>query len=295
MGTTDTEEPTGIDLDAVAEAEEQEAEEREESEPEREAAPSEPAERPKNSRQRRAENHRQLKEELEQFKSKYAEIEGKYNGMAGYVQQMSERLAFADKRQPEGDPHDAELDDIHERQQAIYMRIQAGNVSQAELDRLEQQARKLDRRKYEVTVSKELKRQMPQQAQPQQDPHVLAMQMQYPDIYANPRAITWAEGYARQQMAITGRPMDLGMVRESFEQARKQFATRPPAPSASAQSKYTGAARGQGGSSGGNNVVTMNKAQKRMAEALYSDLPPEKAHVKWAKGPGKRMLEASRK
>lgn len=296
MGQNANEE--GINLDDLEREEAEREDEAPDSEPEPAAkvASDEPPQRKLNNSQRRAAAHREQREELETLRKRHAELDEKYNRMEAWARDASTKMIGGNQpRRQEADPIDAELEDVYERQQAIIMRAQSGHLDAEEIKKLEGAARKLDQRKHELSAAKVMRaHERANPRQPQVDPQVAAMQMNYPDVYASRQAITWAQGYAIQKAAREGRDVDIEMVKESFEQARRQFATRPSAPSDAAKAKYAGAGRGAGsagGGGGGERIVKMGTPEKKMAQALYPDLKSEDAWKKWAKGPGKRLLE----
>lgn len=190
------------------------------------------------------------------------------------------------------DQYQKAIDDVYEQQKAIALRIRVSdNISQSEIDNLERRARELEERKYELYSERNRARQ-PQP--PQLDPVAMGLQVQYSDVYSDRSAMSWAQGWAHQQVAA-GRSPDLTLVRESLEQARKWSEQRrglPPAdPPENIRSKFTGPP-GRQGSSGEAKPLTMtpSKAQVKMAKALHPKLSESEAIKRWVNTVGRRVM-----
>lgn len=282
-----------IDLDDVAHAESDDA-----GDDEAPPAPAQPQDRASKKRERAA-RHRELKENLAAAERRERESAERIARLESAMREMSQRVLAPQpppQAQQAGDQGDRELEDIYEQQKTIALRVQYDrNITAEELNQLERRARQLDTRKTEL-VAERAARRAGGGRQQAMDPVQAGLMVQYSDVYADPQALGWAEGWARQQAAVTGRA-DLGLVRESFERARQWRAEQrglPPAtPPDSLRAKLTGppgGRQGGGGAGGGPKAITLNRAQQRMALAMYPSLSEKEALQRWAHGPGKRVV-----
>ncbi len=112
----------------------------------------------------------------------------------------------------------------------------------------------------------------------------------YPDVYHNPRAYQFAEATRNRRLAL-GEQETVELVEEVMEETRTALKLGPKkGPTANERARMSGvssSSSGGGGSPSGG--VQMTKELRRMATALYSDLPEEEAVRKWANTAGKQL------
>lgn len=139
------------------------------------------------------------------------------------------------------------------------------------------------------------------QAGPQQQALMTWLQLEHSDVLQHPqgRAVLMAAQAEEARLVSGGAPKDMETAKKAMNAAKLQFGLlKRPAPTETQRQRYSGGHSGAGSSGaspGGNNgTMTLNKRQQEMAEARYPDLPPAKAHSKWAHGPGQKMLQNKR-
>ena len=122
---------------------------------------------------------------------------------------------------------------------------------------------------------------------------------EYGDVQANPHANRWARGYY-DQLVAQGEPDSPSTVAKAMNAARAQFriGNYRMEPTDRDRSQMTGFGGSNRRSPEPGNKVTMGKAEKIMAMAMYGDAfngDEKKAYATWAKGPGLRGMKEARK
>lgn len=198
------------------------------------------------------------------------------------------------RREPEGgkDEYQRRLDAVYERQGNAYAsaqaEIKAGTFDEKRSRYYEQIAREIEEEKSSIHAERVLARREPVQRQEQ------AQQVwvqKYPDVYRDPRAFQYAQATYHRRRAL-GEPDTAELVEEVMGETMAQFRLGPKkAPSQSDRSRMSGlpSSGAGGGGGGGGSGIPMTKELRKMATALYSDLPEEQALKKWVDGPGKEL------
>lgn len=118
----------------------------------------------------------------------------------------------------------------------------------------------------------------------------------YGDIYSHPesaRALQYAEGQFKARLAANPRVDQAKLLDEVMDESRRTILrTGRPAPSPAQQRRYSGEGAGPAVSqrSDGAVDVPMTKGFRKLATALYPNLPEAEAYKKWAAGPGKATI-----
>ncbi len=190
------------------------------------------------------------------------------------------------------DDYQRRLDAVYERQGNAYAaaqaEIKAGTFDEKRSRYYEQIARDIEEEKSSIHAERVLARREPavRQEQAQQ-----VWVQKYPDVYREPRAFQYAKATFERRLAL-GEANTNELVDEVMTEAMTQFRLGPKkAPSQSDRSRMSGlpsSGAGGGGGSGGSGIP-MTKELRKMATALYSDLPEEQALKKWVDGPGKEL------
>jgi hypothetical protein len=231
---------------------------------------------------------KQSKEEVERLKGELAELKANQARLEGYV------AAKASQPQPKdtADPYQARLDAIEKRRKeawaAAQAEMKAGALSEERAAYYESVSREIEEAKAEIYAERVLARRAPQQ---QQDAARQYWVNQYPEVYRDQRAFQWAQARYHMRQA-EGEAVTDEVAHEILQEARTRFKLGPKKPpSASEKSRFSGvAASGSSGSPAANdNGIPMRPEFKRMATALYSDLPEAEAIKKWVNGPGKKL------
>lgn len=274
------EDKVSVDLDEVEAREAEEAEDTEQ-----EAAPE-------SSSRRRGRQHREMEERLAASEKRYEEAAARTAQLEGHVRQLYDRPA-AKPTEADEDPSERELENLYEEQKLLVTRLEIDkNISREELQTLEKRARKLDLRKQEIVAERVAKRHMPRQ-QEQMHPVRAQLEAEYADVYSNQRAQAWAANYAGMKVASGEREAGLSLAKEALDQARRQFKMRSASPESSdgVKARMSGVPARSNAGGAGKRPVVLGKVHQGMAEAMYDKLTPAKAYEKWAKGPGKKMLD----
>ncbi len=232
---------------------------------------------------------KQSKEELEKTKDELHQLKSQLSRLEGFVAANQ----AAQQRQPTGDPYKARLDAIETRRKdawkAAQAEIKAGSMDESRTAYYESGSREIDEEKAQVMVERELARREPVQ---QQNNARQRWVNQYPEVYANQDAFRWATARSQMRQA-EGEVLTEEVAHEILNEAKIRFklgAKKPP--SASERDKFSGVSSA-GGSANDNGAtgIRMTPEFKRMATALYSDIPEAEAIKKWVNGPGKKLRE----
>lgn len=240
-------------------------------------------------RNERWEKHTQKAREAEE-----ARIEAEKE--AAVLRRENELLKQMSQRHPE--PIKPEIDEeteLYEQQSRLYdlynRKAEAGNITPEETKDFKRQVRDLNNKLIDARVTKRL------QQQPQQDVGAQALQaqlqMQYPEIYANPSAKLYAQGLWQQAVA-TGSPNSVETVRKALDETARRFKYSSSAPVDDAtKRRFTGPTRGKNGKTTAQPKITITKEMLQVANAAYPHITDEKARLKkWLEVHGKKYSEA---
>jgi len=257
------------------------------------ADPEEQKARAERRKERAAERERERKEqakELEELRARDAKRERELAELRGFVAGRTQ------DQTPRKDPYTERLDDVYRRQQEAYLaaqaEVKAGTFNEDRSAHYERIARELETEKGSIHAERVLASHAPQQ---QVQIARQRWQEKYPEVYGNQRAYQFAAASYERRKALLepGQEPTAEMVEQSMEEARTQFrlgAKRPP--SASERERLSGLpSSGSGGGSNSGGGVVVTKDLRKMATALYSDLPEDEAVKKWASTVGKSLRE----
>lgn len=232
---------------------------------------------------------KQTEEELGKTKEELTQLRSQLSRLEGFVAANQ----AAQQQRPTADPYKQRLDAIESRRKdawkAAQAEIKSGSMDDSRTSYYESVSREIEEEKAQVMVERELARREPVQ---QQSNARQRWVNQYPEVYANPDAFKWAA--ARSQMRVAeGDALTEDVAHEILNETKIRFklgAKKPP--SASERDRFSGVssaggASGEGGASG----IRMTPEFKRMATALYSDIPEAEAIKKWVNGPGKKLRD----
>lgn len=253
------------------------------------ATPQERADRQQRRNSRAAERERERKQLEDDLKAERAER-----------QAIAERLARLEgtfnatqhQRQPQAeDPYKARLDAVYARQNEAYRAVQAEITAKTYTPERERHwnevSRQLEEAKTEIITERKLAQSeaVNRQASGQQ-----FWKQQYPDVYDNPRAYQFASATFQRRVAL-GEKDSPELVHEVMAETRTALKLGPkPAPTRSEKDRMTGIASSGGtGGEAAKGGIAPTPQLRRIAEAMYSDLPPDKAFQKWVDGPGKEL------
>jgi hypothetical protein len=229
-----------------------------------------------------------LQERNSEMERRMADLEQRNNLAFGVIQELRMGQATA-------------LDGVYKEQNLLYREFQAKGtaITQAEIDTYEAKARELDEKKVEIQAERLLRKRGIQAADPNAAQRA-AIQAKHADVYADQRALDYAEGYYKQQVAL-GNAESWTLLEESMNASRRQFKLgNTPAPDHRRRQRTMGMASttgaGSGADPGAGGKIVMTKAFRQMADAMYSHEPDrQKRFQMWANGAGKRHIESQRK
>lgn len=230
---------------------------------------------------------KQSKEEVSSLKSEQAELKAQLARLEGYVAANAQQQ----RQGPEVDYFKVRLDAIEERRKEAWASAQAelkaGTMTEDRQRYYEGVSRDIEEKKAEVFAERVLARREPAQ---QQNNARQQWVNQYPEVYRNDNAFKYAQARAQMRQA-EGETLTEDVTHEILQEARNKFKLGPKkAPTASEKDRFSGmAASGNGGGSSADSGIVMKPEFKRMATALYSDLPEKEAIKKWVNGPGKKL------
>lgn len=224
-------------------------------------------------------------------------------------QQLMELLQRqqAPQQQPPQAPQKSEEDALQERwnsvaqeQDLLYARARQNQLTPQEQVEFGKKARELQMQMTVIGGEIALRRQgyqkPPDEAQLRATIQAERLHSEHSDVVGDERKRFYADGVWRQMIA-RGRPNNYETICEAMEQTRRDFGLPTKAkqfPSESYKRKLAGSSRGAGPSGGSEsrNVVTMGKAQKKMANAMYAHIPDEnKRYQMWAANVGRKVEE----
>lgn len=228
-----------------------------------------------------------MEAEIQELKERDAKRDREVAELRGFVAGQSRQAPAAGGK----DPYEARLEAIRQRQRTEWANYQkelnAGTIDDERTKYYEQVSHEIETEKANTLVEKALASKMPliRQEQAQQ-----VWKQKYQDVYDDPRAYQYANATYERRKAV-GEPVTNDLIDEVMTEARTVFKLGKKAPpSASEKARMSGMpSSGSGGGGAPSGGVQMTKDLRRMATALYSDLPEEEAVKKWANGPGKTL------
>lgn len=265
-----------------------------------EDAPDASPEERKTRKEKRQQRLTQLWRDGEETKKKYGSLQTEHEDLKRQLAELRGFVAANQNARPQPandnakDPYEAQLDAVYARQQEAYTaaqaEIKAGTFDDKRQKHYEQVAREIERDKTQIHAAAVMAR---QEGTRKQEQAQQVWVQKYPEVYGDQRAYQYAEATAKQRVAL-GETWSNQLVDEVMNDAMTRFKLGPKkAPSASDKARLSGigASGNGGGSAPSSSGITMTPELKRMATALYSDLPEADAIKKWVNGPGKRLRE----
>ena len=206
--------------------------------------------------------------------------------------------------QPQVDPWQQAIEnEVQPKRQALMAEhrqlAESGKYTPEEQKRLALEWNKLDQRQQEIITHKALyyRDLQAQQTVPQQEERarIIAaneqIKIRYPDILQNPQAAEYMNLTFMRMTRAEGKPNTWDTGDLAAAETRRAFKMgNRPAPDAATKARYSGVGGGANGHTNGDGKIEMTGRFKKLAESLYPDMPPAKAHKKWAEGPGKKIL-----
>lgn len=247
----------------------------------------------KAARGRLRQENDQLRQQQQELTARTERLENALNqAISGGRREQDQHRQQGDGRQ---DQTDAELESVYEEMQGLSAQVEAlGNkITPQQLQTLTKRYRQLDARKHELIAERVAARNAPRE-----DPTSRmreALRFSYSDVYAKPSAVRWAQGWFHMQVA-KGREAGPDLVRESLDEARKEFGMGRAAPTDQQRARFTGVSRGgTGAGAAPTTKVTLTKSQMKMADTAYGHVKDKNVRYQmWAKKAGKRLAEKKR-
>ena len=229
------------------------------------------------------------------------------------AEERARRLAYeaqlqtvARPQQPESDPEGEEIMRIRRERENLHKAYQARNpaVGTPEYEEFVKRGYELNDREDQAKFLRNQRmygRQ--QQGISQQDMRREAVQQRliatYPDVLSPnvPNNIRQYMFATHQRLIATGAADDETTIQRAADETRKQFriggqraAASPPPPSETAKRRLSGSGASAGpGRDDAPAVVRMTRDQSRMAERMFPNMKPEKAHRHWANTVGRKL------
>lgn len=190
----------------------------------------------------------------------------------------------------------SEENEIYEQQARLYEnfdnRSKDGNMSAEDIARFKSESRTLQNKLVDVR----LKKMMQQQPQVNVGEQAIQaqLQMQYPDVYGDNRARTYALGLYQTKIA-TGSPVGVATVKEALNETAKKFkfASAVSEVDEGTKRRFSGPMRGSSAKTNVTPKIPITKEILKIANATYPHLDDEKERLKtWIKVHGKKYAEA---
>lgn len=203
--------------------------------------------------------------------------------------------------QPQKDPRDQEVDAAYAQVESVQQHYAARAADQKNPMTVQEQQEfnKKWREVNDAYIDARAKKNAPQQVDPEQT----MMAARYPDILANENHRAWATGKWYQKLGEgwgqklqSGEKSKWELWDEVAEETRKHFrlgSHRTQQRTPAERAAYTSGPRGGGPAGPAKPTgIKMQKEFRILADQMYPDEPdPKKRYERWARGPGKRMLE----
>lgn len=258
------------------------------------ATPEEKKARQEKRRERAATRERERKEQAEELKAlkeREAQTQRELAELRGAVSRGP-----AAPPAPREDPFKKRLDSLEARRKsenAAYQAEVKAGLTPERAQHWDSVGRELEEAKIEILTERAIAirdaREVP--ARRQEQAQQIWVQ-KYPEVYQNANAFEYAKATFQQRLALGEKPTN-ELNDEIFSETMARFKLgKKPAPSATERSRLSGvSANGGGGAGNTSGGIQMTREFKKMAEAMYSDLPADKAHQKWVNEVGKPLRQ----
>lgn len=248
--------------------------------------------------QERERERKQAEEDLKKLRESSAKTERELAELRGYVTAQAQRPGPQTSTDGK-DEFQKRLDDIESERKDAYAayaaELQSGKMTPERQAHWDSKGRALDERRSETIVERQIAKARVQDEQSRvANEGMQFWRQRYPEVYRDPKAAYWARAHAMQRIA-EGEPDGPELVEKAMEAAKIKFKLGKPtsAPTATERARMTGipSSGGGGGDGKASGGIVMTRELKKMAEAMYSDLPQEKAWQKWANDIGRPLRE----
>jgi hypothetical protein len=238
----------------------------------------------------RERERKEMEKRLAEFEERDRKREAELRELRGFVAGASQS-----RQAPPGkDPYEERLDAVYARQKEAFetaqAEIKAGTYDKTRAAHYERVAREVESEKQRINAEMVLSQREPIQTQQQARNQWMN---KYPEVYRDQRAYEYAEGLFKQKKAMLepGQSPTVEMVDEAMQATMATFKLGPrKAATASERERMSGIpSSGSGGGTSAPSGIAMTKDLRKMATALYSDMPEEEAIKKWVNGPGREL------
>lgn len=255
------------------------------------ATEAQKAERAERRKERAAARERERKQLEDDLKTERAERQA----LAERLARMEGTFNASQRPAQQADPYKARLDAVYAEQAEAYRAVQAEIAAKTFTPDRERHynevSRRLEETKAEIIAERTADKKLAQsEAVNRQAAGQQVWRQQYPDVYENQRAYNFAQATFQRRLAL-GEKDSPELVHEVMAETRVVLKLGgKPAPTSSEKARMAGipSSGNTGGETQPNGIVPTPQL-RRIAEAMYSDLPPDKAFAKWVQGPGKEL------
>lgn len=244
----------------------------------------------KEKKGRRTWMNAEAREELER-RALAAEAQAQANANAfNAVQALIQRLPTGQQAPQQTDPIDGELERVDKDYLSLQQRyrMRAGDtknpITEKEMEELNLEALKLDRKRTELAVAKHTRGgPAPQQMDPRQQAFQMYVFSKWPEAASTPAALQFAHSKQLEAQAMGKNPLSMEVIDSAMDAAERQFrlgkykSGAPRSPDPVLRDRYQSAPRGSSGSANnGPRQVTMTKELRRMADKAFPHIKDEK-------------------
>lgn len=196
---------------------------------------------------------------------------------------------------PERDELSEEIASVKKHQRSLAEKLHTGkDWTPDELGTMATEAENLDERLQELRVDKRLQKKGIKPPPTAEEQRSSALAAQYPDVYGDENALTYARGLFAKYRA-QGRPKSRELHDQVIAEVRTDLGlSKKPAPTDTDKRRMVGNNKGNATAPRRKKrTIKMTDIHKGMADSLYRDTIPDQQdrYKKWAAGPGRRMLD----
>lgn len=259
-------------------------------------------------KEKKRERGARFREDVSTLRSELQELKEKNARLEGAVMQRQQIVDRTDER-PKTDVFETELNRLDTELRSHYdslMRIPQASRTQKDIDSYNSKNREIEDKKAEVRFDRVAhKRGIRPGVDPVQAARQAALQQQYSDVYANQKAVDYAEGTYRTLLA-KGHKDGPETLELSMTAARREFRLGRPAdprtPTRERKAKFEGVrqgstSKGDGARSDGAGLeLRMTKDLRRMANARFAHIKDDqKRYEAFARSkPGRNLARRLR-
>jgi len=240
------------------------------------------------SKKGRRQSFRKLRDTLEGERTARASLEREIAELRGRVDGIRSQVPAPVQQAQETDPIDQEIDGLWDQQQFILGQLRAEGIPDAHANRLQEQWRKLDRKRRTLEIKQAVGGEI-QQPPSQQDYENRMLAAEFPEVFGDSIRLQEAKTEL-MKLVRQGKPLNIITARAAAQAVQGRYVRKPAPLSDSDRAKHASVS-GRAGAQGSGDKFTPSSGQLRTARAFTSHLEgisdEERVRI-WAKKVGKK-------